>query len=255
MKKKSLLLILLMALMIPWAANAQQTLTVYEDETGTSNRTPIYTYYFDAFSRAQTVFPAEDLGEMGGGTITAIKFYTTYTNEYETDVDVDVYLTEVANSTITSFVDLGNATTVYTGHLVYVKNPDNNDKAEVTITLSTPYAYGGGNLLFGCDNKTKGDYENIYYCGKFASGASIYGNDSSSTPTSSSAANFLPITTFTYTPNASGCDMPTSIAVNSITHNSATVTWDGDGNKWNLRYKASTDAALYETLKYGIDAK
>ena len=250
MKKKSLLLILLMALMMPWAANAQQTLTVYEDETGTSNKTPIYTYYFDAFSRAQTVFPAEDLGEMEGGTITAIKFYTTYTNDYETDVDVDVYLTEVANSTITSFVDLGNATTVYTGHLIYVKNPDNNDKAEVTITLSTPYAYGGGNLLFGCDNKTKGDYENIYYCGKFASGASIYGNNSSSTPTTATASNFLPITTFTYTQNASGCDMPTSIAVNSITHNSATVTWDGDGNKWNLRYKASTDAdyTLVENL-------
>lgn len=225
MFKKSLLLMLLMAMFSPWVANAQETLTVYESETGTSRNTPIYNYYFDAYTRAQTVFPAADLAAMEDGTISAIKFYTSYTTaDYETDVDVDVYLAEVDASTISSFYALADATIVYNGKLNYVRNTENGNKAEITITFTTPFVYNGGNLLFGCDNQAKGDYESIYYYGKTQTGASIYGNSSSAAPTTANTANFLPKTTFTYTPNP--YKKPVNLDYANIDPTSTEVTWE-----------------------------
>ena len=68
MKSKHLLLMLLMAFFAPWAAQAQEELTVYEETTTTNNYAPMFVFYFDDFTRAQTVFPAEDLTDMTGGT-------------------------------------------------------------------------------------------------------------------------------------------------------------------------------------------
>ena len=45
--------------------------------------------------------------------------------------------------------------------------------------------------------------------------------------------NFIPKTTFTYEPK---CDTPTSLAVNDITSNSATVSWEGNAESYTVRY-------------------
>lgn len=251
MFKRSLLFLLLMAFMAPWAAMAQtETLTVYGTETGTRNTTPIYNYYFDQYSRAQTVFPATDLADMEGGTISAIKFYTNYTSsDYETDVDVDVYLTEVEYTTISAFVAQSDATIVYTGHLNFVRNADNGDKAEITITFTTPFVYNGGNLLFGCDNQTKGDYEDIKYYGKNVTGVSVYANSSSAVPTtphsSSSSNGFLPKTTFTYTPNP--YKKPANLQYTNVDPATTTVSWEAPTTtatitEYLYRYKKASDA-------------
>lgn len=232
---KTFCLMLLMALFMPWQTKAQETLTLYENETGTSNKSPIYWFYFDAFSRAQTVFPASDLADMDGGTITAIKFYTSFTSAYTSDKNVDVYLAEVASTSISSFVALANTTNVYHGTISLVLV---DGKAQVTIELATPYEYHGGNLLFGCDNEEKGTYKNVSFYGKTTSGASVYGSGSSYGGATATQSNFLPKTTFTYTV---GCAKPASVTTGNITSNSATINWAGGSGTYNIEYKTATE--------------
>ena len=249
MKKRSLLLILMMALMVPWTVKAQQTLTVC-DGTQISNRIPMYVYYFDAYARSQYIIPADSLTAMIDGNITSLHYYTSYTTNYTTDKTVTFYIKEVNYTTITSFEDPSTATMVYNG---YVEFELVGDKCETTITFSAPYQYNGGNLLIGCDNDEKGSWKNISFYGASVNGAAIYGYDNSGTPTSCSSTSFIPKTTFTYEENTSDCDFPTSIAINNITHNSATVTWEGDGSAWNFRYKTTSDADY--TLVEGLTDK
>ena len=75
MFKKSLLLMLLMALMAPWAAKGQ-TLTVYDDESATSRYVPIDGYYVDGTSiKTEYIMPATALTAMNGKEITQMTFY------------------------------------------------------------------------------------------------------------------------------------------------------------------------------------
>ena len=234
MKRNSLLFALLVALFMPWAAQAQEELTVYEETTTTSNYAPMFVYYFDDFTRAQTVFPAEDLTDMTGGTITAIMFYTTSQNiPYTTASSADIYLTEVESSTISSYIDKSSATTVCTGYYDFVS--DGADGGMVTITFDTPYQYNGGNLLFGCDNTEDTGYKSIYFKGVTATGASISGYNSSASGTiSTNQRNFLPKTTFTFVPGGSSyCAKPTNVTI-TRDGTTATVTWEGEATDYNI---------------------
>lgn len=181
------------------------TITVYEGATK-NNRMPLFIYYYDAFTKCQYVIPASDLAEMSGNEITQLKYYfdknqyrdqsysTQYAYPWTTDVMVDIYMTEVNYTTISSYVDKSSAQSVYTGYITCEAN------GEATIVLDTPYQYNGGNLLIGVENQSKGDYNNVYCYGQTISGASIcgytYGNNPSSI--SVSQQSFIPQTTFTY---------------------------------------------------------
>ena len=107
--KKSLLLMLFLALTWAWTGvNAQEQLTVY-DGTATNGYVPAYMGYFDDFTRSQIVIPASDLEDIAGGTISGLKFYTTNQNvPYTTVSTVDVYVKEVTSSSISAFEDKAN---------------------------------------------------------------------------------------------------------------------------------------------------
>ena len=88
MKRKSLLLMLLLVLLAPWAAKAD-VLTV-ADETGTNGTIPIYGFYSDDnYQHTQTIYPASMLTEMQNSQITKLTYYlqsageTTLTSTYE----------------------------------------------------------------------------------------------------------------------------------------------------------------------------
>ena len=106
MKKKSLLFTLLLALFMPWAANAQETLTVYGDGTQTTNAyVPMYSGYFDDFTKSEFVIPAAKLVDMEGGTITSMKFYISSVATYGTGWDNThqvVFLKEIASTTLSA---------------------------------------------------------------------------------------------------------------------------------------------------------
>ncbi len=236
MKRKSLLFMLLFALLAPWAANAQQTLTVYEDGTATSSNVPVHGLWADAYLKCEFVVPADQLAEMTAGSISQMDFYLTSPAAEAWTGTFQVFLKEVENATIDAWSGTTDATIVYEGQL-------DGTASTMTVAFSQNYSYTGSNLLVGVYQIVKGNYKSATFAGATVTGASGQGYSSSSLDAISfSQKNFVPKTTFTYTAGATDCDMPTSIAARNVTADGATVTWEGDGDKWNLRYKASTDA-------------
>lgn len=246
MNKKRLFLCLLMAILVPSVMFGQDELTVFEG-TATSREAPMYVYFFDDYTRAQTVYPATELVDMTGAQITAIKFYTTSQNiPYTAVSSFDVYLTEVEGTSISSFVDRSDATTVYSGTNEFVAT---SNGGEITITFSTPYVYQGGNLLFGCDNTTDSGFKEINFYGQSKTGASISGYNSSAGGTiSPTQRNFIPQTTFIYT---SSCPKPIDLGVtiDEIDVTNATMSWTETGEATNWLLQTATNVSFTEGLQ------
>ena len=247
MKRKLLLFALLMALFAPWAAQAQNELTVY-DGTTTSYYVPAYMAYFDDFSRSQFVIPADDLAEMNGGTISSIKFYTNSSNVPYTAVSTaDVYLMEVDYTSMSAFEPTSSGTIVYQGFLDVVAE---GEGGSLTIEFDTPYTYGGGNLLVGIENTTDAGYKFIYFYGQTVTGASgAASNGSSLSNVTFTQRNFIPKTTFTYISGSGpNCDRPETVTADDVTSNSATINWAGGSGTYNVEYKKTSDETWTSVL-------
>lgn len=223
-------------------AFAQETLTVYEG-TATNNTVPAYVFYWDDFTRCEFVIPASELADMEGGTITALKFYTTdYNVPYTSVSQADFYLKEVDFTTISAYETKETSTIVYSGTIDVVAV---DGGGEVTITFSTPYTYEGGNLLIGSENTTDAGFKSIYFKGQNVNGASISGyNSSDAAQASANQRNFIPQTTFTYTPGGGPVyAKPKNLQVDNIGTTTADLTWEAGANEtsWNVEYKKATD--------------
>ena len=186
MKRKSLLFALLVALFMPWAAQAQEELTVH-DETGTNSYVPIYGFYADSYLKCEMVYPAAELENMTGGTITSMTFYATSPATEAWTGTWQVSVTEVDNATISAFA--GPGTVVYEGAL-------DGTQSTMEITFSSPYTYNGGNLLVCVYETSTGNYKSITWAGETVNGASVQGYSYSSLDAvTASQRNFLPKTT------------------------------------------------------------
>ena len=237
MNKKFFYSLVLMVMAAFMPAVAQETLTVYEGQ-GQSNVVPAYIFYWDDFTRSQVVFPAEQLDAMNGGQITALTFYTDQTAEYVSASTADVYLMEVDYTTMTAFEPKGDV--LYSG--TFTVNADGT----ITLQLATPYQYGGGNLLLGIENTTDAGYKNVKFYGQTGNaGASFAGYNSGSTEAvTGSVRDFIPQTTFTYTPGGGVIvPKPTALTIADVTTNSANVSWTAGGEEtsWNFEYKKKAD--------------
>ena len=239
MCKKSLLFVLLFALLAPWAANAQSELTVYEG-TVTSNVVPAYIFYFDDFTRAQHVIPAEDLADMNGATITSLKYYTTaYNVPYTAVSPAQVYLMEVDYTTMTALEPLGSGTVVFEGYFNVVSE---GTGGSLTIEFDTPYTYNGGNLLVGIDNTEDVNYKSINFYGQTVTGASWAGSNGDDLENvTGSQRDFIPQTTFTYIPaGATICEKPETLEVTDITGFGATCTWTSEVGNYTFEWKKAS---------------
>ena len=182
--------------------NRSDELTVYEGTT-TNNHVPMYVFYFDDWTRSQFVIPAADLADVAGGTITALKFYTTASNiPYTTVSPFDFFVKEVDYTEISAYEAKESCEIVYSGTGDFVAE---GDGGMITITFNTPYSYNGGNLLIGCENTSDSGYKNIYFYGTTVSGASISGSNGSSTAAATvNQQNFIPMTTIVYEAGSGG---------------------------------------------------
>ncbi len=218
---------MLAVLMLPFALQAQNTLTV-ADGTTTNSNVPIYGLWADAYLRCQTIYTAGLLDAaatgygLNGGTITSLTYYLSSTASEAWTGTWEVKLMEVTNSTLTGFVDMTDATTVYTGTLDGTSSP-------LTITFSTPYTYQGGNLLIEVSETTSGNYKSASFYGVSATGASWQGYNSSAWASiTGSVKDFIPKTTFTFTGGTEITCSPVqnlTIDATQTTSNSLTLIW------------------------------
>ena len=225
--KRSLLFLLLLALFMPWAAQAQNELTVYEDGTNNNGYVPFYGLYADTQGAAsECVIPSDELSVMAGGTITAMKFYiTTPASEAWTGTH-QVYLGEIDETTLTGITGPDAYSVVLTAQF-------DATGTELILEFDEPYTYGGGNLLIGTYVSEAGNWKSAYFTGvNQEENTGWYRNSATASGT---AVKFLPKTTFTYTGGgAITCAKPKNLAVEYNGGTTATVTWTGDANQYNI---------------------
>jgi len=233
---KKLLFSVLLLLMMSIGAVAQETLTVC-DGTATNSYVPFNGLYADYGTRSQFVLPAEDLSDMEGGSISQLTFYCSQSS-LSFDQEVTVYMKEVDYTTFASATleDWDGMTAVYTSTIGVSSN-------QMEITLSTPYTYSGGNLMIGLQVTAWGSScpSSPWYGVNQSSGnyTAVYNNASSSHVWSStiSRQNFLPKTTFTYTPGAAPtCPRPTELAYSEVVARGAHLSWTNGGSEssWQI---------------------
>lgn len=235
--KKTLLLMLLMAVIMPWKVNAQETLTVCDGST-TSTNAPIKN---GGGSQSEFIYPATMLEDMDGGTISSIKFFSSTTSTSYSNT-VTVFVEEVSETTeMTSAwrYNQSTATKVYEGTTLTVTN------GEMMITFSTPFDYNGGNLCFNFWSASS--TPSVSYYGVNPGYASC-GYDYYITPPVNkpyNTAQFLPKAEFTFEAASVSCAKPKNFDATNITAHEATLTWTaGAEGQSNWDVFVTTDATV-----------
>ena len=219
MNKKLLLCLFMWVLCMPAFAQETETLTVFDGTTeGTETSTsivtndylPIYSRYWNkAGTKSQIIIPAQFLTQMKGGDITSVKFYSTsYSTPYTSASTVDAYVGEVGYTTFDAseghfdFEPKANCTIIYQGKITVERvGPTNQEWGEMTITFSAPYKYRGGNLLIGFENTTAEGWKQFKFRGQNVMWhAGLAGCQLTDTYYYKQQCDFIPWTTFTYTP-------------------------------------------------------
>ena len=225
--KKVLFFLLTLAAMLPWAANAQETLTVY-DGTNTNSNIPFYGLYADTEgSAAEFVIPSDMLEDMTGGQITAMKFYIATAATAAWTGTHQVYIGEVSTTTLTGITGPSSFTVVRTASF-------DATGTELEITFDAPYTYGGGNLLIGTYTSVAGNWKSAYFTGvNQTENTGWYRNNASA---GGSGVKFIPKTTFTYTPGTPiSCPRPTNVQITYVSDQMAYFTWDDvEGGSWQI---------------------
>ena len=149
MKQKSLLLFLLLALLAPWSAKAQQYVTIGDSQSMLKDsRIPVATGWY--YSLSQQIYTSDEIGM--AGYISSIAFDYLADQEFSMQ-GVQVYMKNVSKSNFDSYTDmvpLDGATMVFEGDFTVPAV-----SGWVTIQLDTPFFYDGtSNLLICCYHPT-----------------------------------------------------------------------------------------------------
>jgi len=216
MNKKFLLSLLMLVMCIPAFAQETETLTVFDGTTEgegvlapvkTNDMVPAFIREWNkAGTKSQIIIPAQFLTQMKGGDITSVKFYSTsYSTPYTSASTADVYVGEVNYTAFDSdhfeFEPKANCTIVHQGTVTVERvGPTNQEWGEMTITFSAPYKYRGGNLLIGFENTTTAGWKRFLWRGQEVIWHAGLAEEQETTYLYKQQCDFIPWTTFTYTP-------------------------------------------------------
>ncbi len=222
----------------PWSSSISFTPTnsynyTVADGTTTNSYVPVYGFYADAYQRIQTVYPAASIATLAGSDITGLTYYLSSPASEAWTGTFTVKMMEVTDATLSAFnTATDNEPVLYTGTL-------DATGTTMTITLSQPYTYAGGNLLIEVNETVTGNYKSSSFYGVSATGASQQGYDYDSwTGITGSAQNFIPKTTFSFEPGViTDCTRPDSLTVSDVDAHSATFDWQGEASEYLLQYK------------------
>ena len=242
MRKKSLLFALLLAFMAPFAAQAQEELTVCNGTT-TNGNVPIYGTWCDSYTRSQFIIPAADLEEMVNGTISQMTFYASADKTWG-NAQFEVYMSETTETTLSALVDWSTMNKVMDAASLSIT--DN----VMEITLDAPYQYSGENLLIGFYQTVSGSWSSCSWYGVSATGASMGGYN-----TTISQQNFLPKTTFLYTPGGDvTCAKPSNVVATNNGDGTATATWEGEANLYNIDVNGTVTEGVTSPYTFDVAA-
>ena len=243
--KKSFLTLLIGILMC-LSGFSQQTITIGES-TSSSSSCILPGYY--GFHYSAVMYSLEDLeGLTSGASITSIAYEVTSASTTSGST-IKVYMYEADElSSSSSWASLKqNATLVYDGSVGTITS-----NAWHTITLTTPYTYGGNNLIVLIEGSACSSAGGCSVSIKYATSDDAYvvlaDNDS---PTDSysldeyssyyTVKKFKPNTQITFTGGTgSVCYSPSGLKVDNATNNSLTVSWNAVDNSTGYQYQYKT---------------
>lgn len=145
--------ILALTLLFQSQLKAQTTVQIGTG-TATNSYFPLYTCY--GYNYSQQIYTASEVSAAGGfaGTISQIRFYRnsggTNTGTWN---NWTVYLANTSQSNFTGssgWIPLGSLTQVYSGGITPVTG------GWITLNLTTPFTYTGGNLVVAIDENVSG---------------------------------------------------------------------------------------------------
>ena len=198
MNRKTLLIMLLMALFAPLAMNGQtRTELTVADQTGTSSYVPFYGLYVDDYQHNQTIYPSTMLTQMQGGQITKLTYYLNRSVSKDFGATIEIRL---GTTTSTAF---SSGTVNYvsiSGNPVYTNTDLSVSGTTVEFDFSNnPYIYTSGNLVVDVRITSPGSWSSTTWLGESASTCYSAYAYSGSMPTQGNGLTFMPKTTFTYT--------------------------------------------------------
>ena len=245
MKRNFLPLLLMLALGLPMAMRAQETLKLYEDVYNSTFYIPIHGSATNKNDlKCEYIIPASDLAAMAGKNIYAVDYFlnSPASGSWGT-AQFQVFLKEVEEtefpSSSPSFYGTDNATVVYTGSL--------DATSEImTIPFSTGYSYNGGNLLVGIYITQTGTSKSASFYAKSTNvswmGQTTYpayqGSNNNYTRRS-----YIPKSNFVYASAPVTYMRPRNLKLTNLTSSSATITWTNGGNEtaWQIVYSTDPD--------------
>lgn len=222
-------------------------LTVSDDETNYNMYVPFFGSFVSYVTKSQFIIPASALTDLLYANINKLTFYAGVETANFGSATFDVLISELDGVTVfenSAFFDWSEMTSVYSGSLTV-----GNNKME--ITLNNPYQYMGGDLLIGFDQSNPGNDVTVYWYGAATTGYSAYGGMEAPANSYSSYSRyqFIPKTTFSYTPGtAPTCLKPKNFSASNVGATSATLSWtNGDAETaWVLQY--ATDANFTQNV-------
>ncbi|MBQ7438592.1 MAG: fibronectin type III domain-containing protein [Paludibacteraceae bacterium] len=215
------------------------------DGTAQNYYLPIYGSYVDTQgSHQQSLYPAELISDMAGGSISKVTFYRTSSASSWGSPTIRVRLGETSDENLANaFVADADLTEVFSGVL-----DGAGDVFEIEFT--TPYDYAGENLVVDFYVvSASSTYEGSYFYGEssYSSASRYYTSYGSGT-----VQDFLAKATFEYTAGSGpSCKRPASITASNITVSSADLNWENGENGsgvFTVEYKKKADADWTELI-------
>ncbi len=220
------------------------------DGTTINRYLPIYGYYMDGPVGHQSIYPAEMLTGLVGKTITGLHYFVSSGNgnSWTDTKPMTVKMKVVENTTLSSFLNVDDATTVYDGVVV---GSQVNATNGFDIVFTNSFTYTGGNLLIAlqANPDDASGYGDVYFYGVSATNASRYGTGSSNYnfTGSGTSQSFLPKVQFCYEQGT--CVDMTNVTVSDVTTNSAAISWMPGNTETSWQYVISageTEASALE---------
>ena len=226
-------------------ATFAEGLMIGDGGSATDQYLPSHSYY--NYTLSQQIYTAEELGS--AGLVSSIAFFnggTTKTRSY------DVYLVSTTKSEFTGATDW---VTVTSDNLVFSGSVEMTANEWTTIEFNTPFVYDGvSNLVLVVDDNT-GTYSQGMLCRVFdapSQALRIYSDGTNYNPFAPSGYNGTVMDVknqLMVTKSAlDGCvnATPAGVEVSGVTHSSATVTWTGFSESYNVMLGIPSTATLVD---------